>query len=453
MADIGTKISELEAAAALDGTELLVAVQGGQTKKSTAAAVETLVKTGLTAADVGLGNVANERQYSANNPPPTPTPAEIGAVPVTRTINGKALSTDITLDASDVGAEGSLTWDNAPTAGSANPVKSGGIYDALLKLYPTDSASGAVASFPDGGDGVPVVDIKVSIEPVQEGSGDPGPGNIRPISGWNGAVVKRVGKNLYPPYTEPYTNNDVTLTPNGDGSFTLTGSASSSNFTAAKLLPFPIDKEAPFSFSLNNDVVNSEVGVRAINPPSYGTLITANEVGRVREGMTISSYAPNRAQVVVVSNHGAVAAIKLKPQLELGASATEWAAYTEESAAVSWADVAGSVYGGELDLTAGTLTVTHGYIASYAGEALPGEWISDRDVYAEGTSPSTGAQVVYELAAPVTYAVQAAALRTVLGVNHVFADCGDVAVEYRADVVLYIDKKIAELQALILENG
>lgn len=31
------------------------------------------------AADVGLGNVANERQYSALNPPPLPTPSDIGA--------------------------------------------------------------------------------------------------------------------------------------------------------------------------------------------------------------------------------------------------------------------------------------------------------------------------------------------------------------------------------------
>jgi len=37
----------------------------------------------LTKGDVGLGNVANERQYSAQNPPPTPTPAQVGAIPTT----------------------------------------------------------------------------------------------------------------------------------------------------------------------------------------------------------------------------------------------------------------------------------------------------------------------------------------------------------------------------------
>lgn len=38
---------------------------------------------GVTKAQVGLENVANERQYSAQNPPPTPSAAEVGAIPAT----------------------------------------------------------------------------------------------------------------------------------------------------------------------------------------------------------------------------------------------------------------------------------------------------------------------------------------------------------------------------------
>lgn len=58
----------------------------------------------VTKAQVGLSDVANERQYSAMNPPPIPTPGQVGAVPVTRTINGYDLAQDRTLDYSDVGA-------------------------------------------------------------------------------------------------------------------------------------------------------------------------------------------------------------------------------------------------------------------------------------------------------------------------------------------------------------
>lgn len=89
--------------------------------------------------EVGLGNVDNVKQYSANNPPPYPvtsvngktgavtvdvpsvpswamatskpsyTASEVGAVPTSRTVNGKALSANISLSASDVGARAS-TW-------------------------------------------------------------------------------------------------------------------------------------------------------------------------------------------------------------------------------------------------------------------------------------------------------------------------------------------------------
>lgn len=46
-----------------------------------------------------------------------------------------------------------------------------------------------------------------------------------------------------------------------------------------------------------------------------------------------------------------------------------------------WSSAAGTVYGGSVDVMNGLLTVTHGQIASYDGETLPGKWISDRDVY------------------------------------------------------------------------
>ena len=59
------------------------------------------------------------------------------------------------------------------------------------------------------------------------------------------------------------------------------------------------------------------------------------------------------------------------------------------------------------------------------------------------TAPS-GA-LVYELAAPIVYDVDPVTIRTLLGVNNIWADTGDVAVDYRADTKLYIDGKIAAL--------
>ena len=59
---------------------------------------------------------------------------------------------------------------------------------------------------------------------------------------------------------------------------------------------------------------------------------------------------------------------------------------------------AGSLYGLEFDPVKGKLWKVTEHIASYNGETLPGHWLSDRDTYLEGTTPQTGAEVVYRLA-------------------------------------------------------
>ena len=51
-----------------------------------------------------------------------------------------------------------------------------------------DLPSGTVSTIDDGTD-LPMPSLKVDIEPVQSGSGDPSPDNIRPISGWTAANV------------------------------------------------------------------------------------------------------------------------------------------------------------------------------------------------------------------------------------------------------------------------
>ena len=44
------------------------------------------------------------------------------------------------------------------------------------------------------------LNVVTHIEPVQAGSGDPSPDNVRPISGRTNAKLTRCGKNLLPPF-------------------------------------------------------------------------------------------------------------------------------------------------------------------------------------------------------------------------------------------------------------
>lgn len=85
-----------------------------------------------------------------------------------------------------------------------------------------------------------------------------------------------------------------------------------------------------------------------------------------------------------------------------------------------------TIYGAEWDVVNGELKQMDGYIASYNGETLPSTWISDRDVYASGTTPTIGAEVVYKLATPATIDLSPLSIRMLQGTNNLYADCGDI---------------------------
>ena len=93
-----------------------------------------------------------------------------------------------------------------------------------------------------------------------------------------------------------------------------------------------------------------------------------------------------------------------------------------------------------------------GIIDSYNGETLPGVWLSSKDVYVSGNSPTAGATVVYALAAPVVNQLteaQIAALRALRGrkglTNLYSAD--PAGPEFRAEMYIDIPTYIKDLVA------
>ena len=69
--------------------------------------------------------------------------------------------------------------------------------DVANELLPLGTASGKPAIVTDAKLGTTFKRLKVAIEPVQAGSGDPSPDNVRPISGWDTVKVTRCGKNIF----------------------------------------------------------------------------------------------------------------------------------------------------------------------------------------------------------------------------------------------------------------
>ena len=382
----------------------------------------------------------------------------------------------------------------------------------VIASMPHDTASGSIASFPDGA-AMPVRDLSVDIEPVQAGSGDPSPDNIRPITGWTGATVTRTGKNLVKPKYGGRTNNGVTYTTNADGSISLSGTASGSSYFASNYgfntAYMCFLKAGTYTLSgAPNEYVRVYGGLWTVG----GTLI-ANAAQDTGSGstFTVSEDFWFNPQIYVVSGTNTTG-IVVKMQVESGSQKTSYEAYQGQTYTI---DLDGTRYGGTLDVTSGKLTVDRakgnlfgqgitvarastavsgkyrfhiqgitgileptttgtatsaisnvykaisadaGYAASETGFAIRSSYIVH--VYDEAHATDSaddfkaylqteGAYIVYPLATPIEVDLTPTEITTLLGTNNIFADCGDTTVDYYADTTLFVNKKIAAAVAAL----
>lgn len=301
------------------------------------------------------------------------------------------------------------------------------------------TASGNPATFPDGYANATLKSLAVAITPTQSGSGDP-----YPPGG---------GKNLLPLTGGVSVVNGVTFSADADsGVVTANGTA-----TAAARL-----SAGTFTLSAGTYIISgcpsgggeTKYGLFLRNNTAGGYVGGSFDYGNAVRQFTLSEEASVTA-LVNVSNGYAADNLVFYPMIRLAsdsdptfmpyANIRPIIGYDSVTATRSGANganpqsvnvslsSAGTVYGGTVDAISGKLTVTHGQIANYQGETLPDGWISDRDAYAVGTLPTTGAQVVYPLATPLSYNLTPVILTSLQGYNSVSADAGSLSVAYRAD--------------------
>lgn len=247
----------------------------------------------------------------------------------------------------------------AETATAAAQTAVGSLDSALV----TEDASGAMASFSDGADGVPVKSLTASIVPEQSGTGDPSPANIRPINGWSEAIVTRTGKNLLKNnLAASVTQNGLTFTKNADGSVTVNGTATantsyiiwSRNLTyAEKKLPAGIYTLSGCPSGVSSEVYMQFQCTRNGNIFMYGMDTGSGVTGTVLQGDSL--------QVTIRVGSGIVMDnVTFYPQLETGTVSTAYEPYNGITYdEISWqSEVRGVIYGGTLNVTTGVLTVT-----------------------------------------------------------------------------------------------
>jgi len=63
-------------------------------------------------------------------------------------------------------------------------------YDVCAPLIEESVGPDNTVSFADGANNAPVKSLTAQIDPVQTGSGDPSPSNVRPITGWTGCKIR-----------------------------------------------------------------------------------------------------------------------------------------------------------------------------------------------------------------------------------------------------------------------
>lgn len=134
-------------------------------------------------------------------------------------------------------------------------------------------------------------------------------------------------------------------------------------------------------------------------------------------------------------------------QIELGSAATEYAPYSNicpisgrteasvtrtagEDVETKTHEYNETIWWGVDDFKNGGMEAIGAEIASYDGETLPGEWMSDRDVYAPDTTPTTGAQVVYKNA-PTTISTSAEEITLLKGTNVLSTDGDSIELKYK----------------------
>lgn len=309
-----------------------------------------------------------------------------------------------------------------------------------------NTASGAIAYFSDGANNRQIRQLIGTIEPQQSGSGDPSPDNVRPIRGWTGCNVTLTGKNLLD-YNKLFESGhagtdwwDYYDWKVPAGTYRL-----STNFGGTS------NTNAPFALTyIGGPTTESSINIYPGHSVQYTfTKATTLRIRRRKKG---GDYVPT----ISMFRNGTIELL-----LTRNTQDTIYEPYTGTTLPITFAN---PITGNPITVHGGTLTLNQdgsadvvsamGNIASYAGETLPGAWISSMDVYEEGATPTTGAQVVYELAEPVSYHFDDVGhLKTFLGTNNVWIDTGSITeVQYPADTKLYIDNKIAELQALVLEH-
>ena len=216
----------------------------------------------------------------------------------------------------------------------------------------------------------PLKECKVSFMPVQEGSGDPSPSNVRNISGWDGVSVKQCKKNfiieddpLNPNANYGHNSTGVTKYSEEEQGFydeppgiSYTAHATGKNglsYDKVRLFIAPSDMTVVFSIEYKN--VGTTYGIRLHKSSSRLTDIHGNADSTWHRYSQVISLSKGDYLKLLIYDKIYWRNI----QVEIANSVTDYESYQGTTYSIDWTDDAGTVYGGYVDLVKGELVATH----------------------------------------------------------------------------------------------
>lgn len=286
-----------------------------------------------------------------------------------------------------------------------------------------------------------LVKLKTTFSPKQAGTGDPSPENVRAITGWDEVTANVRGKNVFDSSVIPLGNdNGINLSFNAETqTFTMNGTG---------ILPssqyFRVDLEnlIPTSESMTITVVKDGGSITIPDKgyanayfgkgDEYGQAVNSFLNVTLDGGTRIATNMNDKKYLTrfwfYLTNGVVCNELKFRIQVEYGNTPTPYEPYQGNDYTLTLPE---TIYGGTVDAVSGAGSKTWGYIASYNGESLPGEWISDRDVYASGATPTTGAQVAYKLATPEPFEISKISIPSLIGENTFFTNGENLDIIYK----------------------
>lgn len=350
------------------------------------------------------------------------------------------------------------------------------VYDGdVSRNNPVKTASGTIVSFDDGAANAPIEDLTVTMLP-------------------------RMTDGVYVSHT----------------STTISHSAYGRNFLRSDLMvdqstwhPFRLYLEPNTQYVAWTDYDGGELLFYATNST---TVFGAGNKVSASHPVVIQTLGDGVIKIQQRRTSEAVSFSSYKFQIEKGSSPTVFYPYGDHYA-ISWGDTAGAIYGGVLDVTGGTITVTHAYAdlsslrwsTRYTGEtnktlscSLPSSCVVrgegffldaeqyqmigsvssinslktpdslsvglryyfDSNLNYTGTiylvlpndsSPTGG--ICWKQYEPVTYQIEPTEIRAKEGRNTIWAQRGDTSLAYRVDMTKYTEQQLCKALPNAQANG